>query len=161
MAEITDILTQHLNTIKTRVAERMVAEKRNASGRTVSSLSVEVNGDHGTLWGSKVFLVMEKGRGPGAVPKGFQEIIYEWAKSKGISAKAKAIAGQPQSPEGALRSFAGAVAYNIMKKGTRLYRNKQYYDIFSTVLNEELEKMSEELAINLLDKVSGINESAQ
>lgn len=105
MAEITDILTQHLNTIKTRVAERMVAEKRNASGRTVSSLAVEVNGDHGTLWGSKVFLVMEKGRGPGAVPKGFQEIIYEWAKSKGISAKAKAIAGQPQSPEGGSEVF--------------------------------------------------------
>ena len=56
MAEITDILTQHLNTIKTRVAERMVAEKRNASGRTVSSLSVEVNGDHGTLCTRRCFL---------------------------------------------------------------------------------------------------------
>jgi len=157
MTEIREILTEHLTAMKTKIAERMVANGRNASGHSVASLTVEVEDDHGILWGSKSFLVMEKGRRPGAVPMGFHEIIYNWAKAKGISAKAKA--GQKQTPDKALRSFAGAVAYTIMKKGTKLYRNKQYNDIFSTVLNEELEEMGEEMAINLLDRVSAINET--
>ncbi len=157
MAEIKEILTEHLMVMKTKIAERMATEDRNASGRSVASLTVEVDGDRGILWGSKSFLVMEKGRRPGAVPMGFHEIIYNWAKAKGISAKAKA--GQKQTPEKALRSFAGAVAYTIMKKGTKLYRDKRYNDIFSTVLNNELEKMGDDLAINLLDRVSAINET--
>ncbi len=157
MAEIKEILTEHLTVMKTKIAERMATEGRNASGRSVASLAVEVDGDRGILWGSKSFLVMEMGRRPGAVPMGFHEIIYNWAKAKGISAKAKA--GQKQTPDKALRSFAGAVAYTIMKKGTKLYRDKQYNDIFSTVLNDELEKMGEDLAINLLDRVSAINET--
>ncbi len=156
MAEIKEILTEHLMVMKTKIAERMATEDRNASGRSVASLTVEVDGDRGILWGSKSFLVMEKGRRPGAVPMDFHEIIYNWAKAKGISAKAKA--GQKQTPEKALRSFAGAVAYTIMKKGTKLYRDKRYNDIFSTVLNNELEKMGDDLAINLLDRVSAINE---
>jgi len=159
MAEIREILTEHLTAMKAKIAERMAANGRNASGHSVASLTVEVDGDRGILWGSKSFLVMEKGRRPGAVPMGFHEIIYNWAKAKGISAKAKA--GQKQTPDKALRSFAGAVAYTIMKKGTKLYRNKQYNDIFSTVLNEELEKMGEELAINLLDRVSAINDTIE
>jgi len=156
MAEIKEILTEHLMAIKANIAERMAANGRNASGHSVASLIVEVDGNHGILWGAKSFLVMEKGRRPGAVPMGFHEIIYNWAKAKGISANVKA--GQKQTPDKALRSFAGAVAYTIMKKGTKLYRNKQYNDIFSTVLNDELEKMSEDLAINLLDQISSINE---
>ena len=60
-----------------------------------------------------------------------------------------------------MRSFAGAVAYNIMKKGTKIHRTKQYDDIFTTVLNEELEKMSDAMAINLLDQISTINDSIQ
>ena len=93
-------------------------------------------------------------------PKAFRKSYTNGRSQKVSLQKRKPSQDSPNRPK-ALRSFAGAVAYNIMKKGTRLYRSKQYNDIFSTVLNEELEKMSEELAINLLDKVSGINESAQ
>lgn len=156
MAEINDILKQHLTNIKDRIAERMAVNQRNASGRSVASLKVEVGDGHAVLWGAKSFLAMERGRGPGAIPMGFVEIIMAWAKAKGISAKAKS--GQKMTQESAMRSFAGAVAYSIMKKGTKLHRTKQYDDIFTTVLNEELEKMSNAMAINLLDKVSTIND---
>ena len=74
---------------------------------------------------------MERGRGPGAAPMNFVEIIMAWAQAKGISAKAKY--GQNANQESAIRSFAGAVAFNIMKKGTKLHRTKQYDDIFTTV----------------------------
>lgn len=159
MADTNEILREHLNNIKTKIAERMAMNKRNASGRTVASLKVEVGDGHAILWGSKAFLAMERGRGPGAVPMNFVEIIMAWAQAKGISAKAKY--GQNANQESAMRYFAGAVAFNIMKKGTKLHRTKQYDDIFTTVLNEELEKMSEAMAINLLDQVSTINDSTQ
>ncbi len=159
MAEIKDILKQHLTIIKNRIAERMALSKRNATAKSVASLKVEIGDGHAILWGAKSFLAMERGRGPGAIPMGFIDIIQAWAKAKGIAAKAKV--GQNQTQESAMRSFAGAVAYNIMKKGTKLHRTKQYDDIFSTVLNEELDKMSDAMAINLLDKVSTINDSMQ
>ncbi len=159
MADTNEILRQHLINIKNRIAERMASSRRNASGRSVASLKMEVGDGHATLWGAKSFLVMEKGRGPGAVPAGFIEIIMAWAKAKGISANAKS--GQNMSQESAMRSFAGAVAYNIMKKGTKIHRTKQYDDIFTTVLNEELKKMSDAMAISLLDQVSTINDSIQ
>ena len=154
-----DILISHLNNIKNKIAERMVATGRNVSGRSVASLKVEVKDGHGILWGSKSFLAMEKGRGPGAIPMGFTEIIMAWAKAKGISVQSRV--RQPSNPEAPLRSFAGAVAYNIMKKGTKLYRTKQYDDIFSSVVEEELEKMGEDMAINFLDKITMINDNLQ
>lgn len=154
-----EILISHLNNIKNKIAERMVATGRSASGRSVASLEVEVKDGHGILWGSKSFLAMEKGRGPGAIPMGFTEIIMAWAKAKGISVQSKV--RQPSDPEAPLRSFAGAVAYNIMKKGTKLYRTKQYDDIFSSVVEEELEKMGEDMAINFLDKITMINDNIQ
>lgn len=159
MADINEILRQHLTAIKSRIAEQMATSRRNASGRSVASLKVEVGDGHAILWGSKSFIAMEKGRGPGAVPVGFTEIIMDWAKAKGISANAKP--GKNVSKETAMRSFAGAVAYNIMKKGTKIHRTKQYDDIYTTVLNEELEKMSDAMVINLLDQVSRINDISQ
>lgn len=159
MPTINDILKSHLENVKTNIAERMAASGRNASGKSVASLRVEVSDGHGILWGSKAFLAMERGRGPGAIPMGFVEIIMAWAKAKGISAHSKA--GVRQDKDTAMRSFAGAVAYNIMKKGTRLFRNKQYNDIYTSVLKEELDKMSEAMVINLLDQVSTINDNVE
>lgn len=159
MADINEILRLHLTNVKNRIAERMASSHRNASGRSTASLKVEVDDGHAVLWGAKSFLVMEKGRGPGAVPAGFIKIIMDWAKAKGISANAKS--GQNASKESAIRSFAGAVAYNIMKKGTKIHRTKQYDDIFTTVLNEELEKMSDAMVVNLLDRISSINDISQ
>ena len=61
MANSNEILRQHLTNIKNRIAERMAASHRNASGRSVASLKVEVGDGHAVLWGAKSFLVMEKG----------------------------------------------------------------------------------------------------
>lgn len=161
MATIQEILTTRLNNIKSRIIRNMTEQKRMASGRSAASLRVEVQGNHGILWGAKSFLSMERGRGAGKIPLGFVAIIKQWAIDKGISVSARSKLGKPMSRESALNSFAGAVAYSIMKKGTRLHRSRKYDDIFTTVLNEELEKMGEDLNINLLDKITGINESAE
>lgn len=158
MADVNSLLKQHLENIKTKIAQKMASEGRNATGRSVASLKVEVGDGHATLWGSKSFLVMERGRGPGPIPAGFTEIIMQWAKAKGISVQAKA--NQPSDKDTVLRSFAGAVAYNIMKKGTKLYRDKRYNDIFTSVVNDELEQMGKDMSISLMDEVTKINQEA-
>lgn len=156
MATVQEILTTHLNNVKNKVAERMAARK--ASGRSAQSLVVEVSGDTGTLYGSASFLAMEKGRGPGPVPVGFNEIIRDWAIDKGISIQPKY---QGQTQEGALNSFAGAVAHMIMTKGTRLFRSGQQEDIYSSIIADEIKQMGDDLVLSALDQVSIINQSMQ
>lgn len=153
MATTTEIIKTHLENIKRKIAENMAS--RSVSGRSVNSLRVEIGDSTATLWGSSSFLAMERGRGPGAVPKGFHEIIKEWAVKKGVTIKPKY---QGQSTEGALNSFAGAVAHTIMTKGTRLFRSGRHEEIYSAAINEELQIMGDALVIDVLDKVSTINE---
>lgn len=158
MANVDGILKEHLEVIKNRIIQKMEASGRNATGKSVSSLKVEVKDGHGIIWGSKSFLAMERGRGPGPIPKGFTEIIMRWAKAKGISISSNRT--QNKSQDSMLRSFAGAVAFTIMKKGTRLYRNKAYNDIYTSVLSEELEKMADSMSVNLLEEITKINQDA-
>jgi len=134
MDNLQQILTKHLEHLKARIAEKMAS--RNASGRTVASLTVEVSGDAGALIGSSAFLAIERGRGPGAVPKNFSSIIEEWIIHKGLHIG---------KTEDELHSFAGAVAYNIMKHGTRLYQRGGEQDIYSSAIEEELADLADEV----------------
>lgn len=68
MATVQEILTRHLENVKSKVAQAMADNNRNASGRSVASLRVEVSGNVGTLYGSKSFLVMERGKKPAKCP---------------------------------------------------------------------------------------------
>lgn len=69
MEQIQGIIKLHLENVKAKIANQMAANNRNASGRSVASLTVEVTGNIGVLWGSKSFLAMEHGRKGGKVPK--------------------------------------------------------------------------------------------
>lgn len=158
MATIQEILTTHLNNIKSRIIQNMSDQKRMASGRSAASLRVEVQGEHGILWGSKSFLAMEKGRKPGPIPRGFVAIIKQWAIDKGISVSARSKSGKSMSRDAALNSFAGAVAFSIMKKGTRLHRNNGFNDIYTTAVKDELEAMGNELTIVAADSIAEIND---
>jgi hypothetical protein len=87
---------------------------------------------------------MERGRGPGNVPRNFTSIIRDWIVAKGISYQN--LIPKNGTPEQGLTRLSGAIAYSIMKNGTRLYRDKGYNDIFDTALKEELEKIATESA---------------
>ena len=159
MSEISNIISSHMEAVKNKVQAQMAQLGRNASGKTSSSLQVVSTDDAGILYGSAAFLALEHGRGPGAVPRNFIDIIKTWIKAKGISVKS--IPGRATSTispqERGLNSLAGAIAHNIMTKGTKMHREKKNDDIFSTVLSEELDAMGRSLVINLKDKVSTIN----
>lgn len=161
MAGVQDILTRHLENVKNKITTAMAENGRNASGRSVASLQVSVNGNVGVLYGSRSFLVMERGRKPGKVPFGFRDIIKQWIIDKGISVAPKPSkrSNTKYSPqESALNSFAGAVAYKIMKNGSKLYRDNGYNDIYTSAVNEELKALNNELLFTTAQSIAEINE---
>lgn len=162
MEQVQNILKRHLENVKTKVAQQMEANHRNASGRSVASLSVEVAGNVGTLFGSKSFLAMERGRKGGKVPKGFYDIIRQWVIDKGIAvtpipSKTQRAILSPE--ERGLRSLAGAIAHKIMKEGTKLHRDNGYNDIYTTAVREELASLSDDMVLFAADSIAEINDN--
>ena len=158
MSEINDkvqkLLTLHLGNIKVGIAQRMASSGRSASGNSVASLDVEVSDGEGVLSGGKQWETMQRGRGPGKVPSNFREVIKNWVMAKGISIQPKG----KQTQEQAIESFSFLVTRNIMQKGTKLYRDKGYNDIYDTLLREEIEKLSDGISSVFELEVNSIND---
>lgn len=141
------ILSEELESLRKRIIERHIAAGQKASGRTISSLSVTVNDDEGTLYGRKAFGVLETGRRGGKVPKGFYKIIQQWVKDKGLTFQPIQYKRKPSNkwqpkytPEQrGLQSFSGAVAHKIAAEGTRLHRSGVTEDIYSTEIEKTVE----------------------
>lgn len=150
MLNTAEILTKHLENVKAKITQTMAYYNRNASGRSVGSLTISVDGNVGILYGSPSYLVMERGKKPGRVPFGFRDIIKDWIIAKGISvtpipSKRRDTKYTPH--ERGLNSLAGAIAYKIMKEGTKLHRDNGYNDIYTTAVREELKAMGDEMAL--------------
>lgn len=160
MEGVQEMIKRHLENVKAKVAQAMASNNRNASGRSVASLSVVVEGNVGTLYGSKSFLVMERGKKPGKVPFGFRDIIKQWIIDKGISVTpipVKARQSKYTPYQRGLNSMAGAIAYKIMKEGTKLHRDNGYNDIFSSAIRDELEAFGNELVLYTSTSIAEIN----
>ncbi len=163
MEQVSEIIKRHLENVKANVAKQMEANHRNASGRSVASLVVEVSGNVGTLYGSKSFLAMERGRKGGKVPRGFYDIIRQWIIDKGIAVRpipAKTNRAILSPEERGLRSLAGAIAYKIMKEGTRLHRDGGYNDIYTSAVNYELKLLHMEVVSMTAQSIAKINNEA-
>lgn len=143
-ASVRDIVESHLNAIKDGITVRMAQHGRNASGRTVRSMVVNVTETGGFLEGAGNFLYLEQGRGPGKVPKGFYDIIKDWVRAKGISYQD--MIPKNGTPEQGLARLSGAIAHSIMTKGTKLYRDHGYNDIYSELMEKETELLANEAA---------------
>lgn len=109
-----------------------------ASGRTKDSLKVEVfpgvSEYTATLFGREFFGALETGSRPWKKqykhpPKPFVDVIRQWMADKGISGVS-----------------AYLVARKIMLEGSKLYRDGGREDIFTPVLQEVEEKLSQEIS---------------
>lgn len=156
---VASIIAVHLEAVKYKVEARISELGKNATGKTSASLQVQSFSDGGSLLGSSALLSMERGRGPGKVPKNFVETIKDWIKAKGINVPQiqSKRASSLSAYERGLNSLAGAIAHSIMKKGTRLYQKKGYDDIFATALEEEIEALGNELVLSIMEQSSDIN----
>lgn len=152
MDAIKDIVISHLEVVRKGIEANMKKMGRTTSGRSVASLLIEEETDSGfshfLLTGGKQWESMEKGRGPGRVPHNFMAIIREWILKKGISYRH--LAPKKGPAERGLNSLSYLIARSIMTKGTKLYRDKGYNDIFDTLLNEETAKLEQEV-IGIID----------
>ena len=153
--EVNKLLTFHLGNIKVGIAQRMAALGRMSSGRSVASLQIEVKNSKGILSGDKQWETMQRGRRPGKVPSNLREIIKNWVRAKGINIQPRI----GQSQKQAIESFSYLVTRNIMQKGTKLYRDKGYNDIYDTLLEEEIKKLTNETASVLELEIDKINDN--
>lgn len=136
-SEALSILEYELNAFKQRVIENHIRAGQKTSGRTISSLRVEITSDGGIVWGRKPFATLETGRKGGKVPRGFYKIIYDWIIDKGL------IFEKP-------KSVAYLIARKIAREGTQLHRDGGRDDIYS----KEIERTTE----IIMEKVFGIFE---
>ena len=160
MEAIKDIVVKHLQVVRDGIEANMKQMGRTTSGRSVASLKIEDEGTDGLahvfLTGDKQWEVMERGRGPGKVPHNFSAIIKEWILKKGISYRQ--FAPKNGNPERGLTSLSYMIAHSIMKKGTKLHRDKGYNDIFDTLLDEETEKLALEATGIVETEIDKIND---
>lgn len=126
--EAKGILNEELESLRELLIENHIRAGQRASGRTISSLRVSVDDNHGILFGRQAFGTLETGRGPGKVPKGFYKIIQQWVADKNI---------QVERP----KSFAYLVARKIANEGTELYRLGGHEDIYSKEIKETVKKI--------------------
>lgn len=152
--EVEKLLTLHLGNIKVGIAQKMAALDRMSSGRSVASLQIEVKDSKGFLSGDKQWETMQRGRRPGNVPSNFREIIKNWVRAKGINIQPR----KEQSPKQAIESFSYLVTRNIMQNGTKLYRDKGYNDIYDTLLEEEIKKLTNETESVLELEINKLND---
>ena len=139
--DIRRILTSALEEAKVKIQQNLASTGTNASGRTSQSLTVEVDGNTGVLYGRQAFGTVETGRKPGKVPSGFRDIIYQWMQDKDVHAK---VEGR-RSQESADRSMAYIIARKIANEGSKLYRDEGRDDIYSNVLPLTIERVRNEV----------------
>lgn len=143
--QIQAFLKQELTDLRSRIASNIHSTGRNATGRTIDSLEVQVVTSgafsaQGVLLGRKYFGALETGSRPWKgwesrkrVPATFADRIQEWIDAKGLDLNAY------------------AVAYNIIHSGTALFRQGGSPDVYSNEIPATLDKLAEKYATFLTD----------
>ena len=151
--DIKVILTLRMEAIKGKIAQRMEAKRRTVTGRSVGSLAVVVQGMQAYLEGDPQWQVMQNGRAPGKGPYNFREIIKQWIDDRGIYVSPQG----KQTEESAKNSLAFLISRSILEKGTSLYRNNGYSDIYDSVVEEEVKNMEKQTGAFFEAEVDKIN----
>ena len=154
------IVTEELERARQLIINHIRINGQNASGRTIKSLHVEATEDEGVLYGHKPFGILETGRKAGKIPYSFRSIIYQWMQDKGVHGTPipyKREGDHKWTPQerGDL-SMAGAIAYTIAKRGSRLHRMGGRADVYSNVVPETLERVRQRLISLISTEVSHI-----
>lgn len=133
---VRETLEQELNSLKQRIIENHIRAGQVASGKTIESMQVvvdELGTEYiATLYGRPYFGNLETGNSPWKntpkrVPLFFHDIIADWIQAKGLSLN------------------AWAVTYKIIHEGTVLHRYGGRRDIFSNVIPDSLNSISDAL----------------
>lgn len=141
MTEV-ELVIQALHELRDRIADNIVREGAYATGKTTASMEVEEIEHGGRLTGRHNFSNLESGTPPGEFP-GYNE-IKEWMIAKGLMT-----ADNPDL-DGAVR----AVNWSIYQQGTVLYRQVGRDTIYTTAIDEMLEKLQKEVSVVAVERLA-------
>lgn len=154
------ILREEMERAKEIIIQHIWANGQNASGRTVKSLRVEANEDGAALFGHRPFGILETGRRAGKVPYGFAGIIRQWMKDKGLhGTPIPYVTNKPHKytpQERGDMSMAGAIAHTIASRGSKLHRDGGRADVYSNVLGDTMDRISNRLSSLIIKSMESI-----
>lgn len=132
---LSEYIEKALNDAGERIKTNIDTQGVNASGKTKASIKVIKTEKGFALVGggddTAPIGTLETGRKAGNVPEGFEDILIQWARDKGISVDDE-------------KAFARSLKWRIIKKGTlRNFVPSERKDIFSTVVTETLANIKE------------------
>ena len=149
-AQVSQILTEELGTLKATIINNIRTTGQWASGKTAASMQVHVSGSIGELVGRRAFGTLETGRRGGRVPRNFHNIIYDWMMAKGVHAEPMPYkTSRPHKyteQERGDRTMAYFIAKTIRREGTRLYRNGGRDDVYSRAIPLTIERINSRLS---------------
>lgn len=130
------ILSEELEALRDRIIANHRHAGQVASGKTVKSMQVTIDGDTGELVGRHRFFNLEQGEpswrnaaSMKGVPASFNAIIGQWIKEKGLN----------------LNSWA--VSYKIIHEGTKLHRQGGRSDIYSSEIPKTIDSIGQRLLV--------------
>lgn len=162
--EIDSMMYATLERIREKIAANINGKGLRASGKTEKSMQIETSAYGMRLVGRPYFQSLELGRPAGRVPYNFADIIRQWIIDKGIQVTLIPYKRQPSErwqpkysvQERSLRAAAGAIAHTIATRGTSLYRKGGRNDIYSDVIADEVERLSEEYVNFVYTSISSL-----
>ena len=141
-----EMLSEWAENVIVRIQENLDSTGTTASGKTKESLEYELTDTGVRILGRQYFRGVEEGRPAGGIPYKFQDILYDWAKAKGILSSF----GDTESKQ---RSALYMVGQFIKNNGSKLYREGGRTDIYSDVINEEVENLTEKIFLNISESI--------
>lgn len=141
-----EMLSEWAENVIVRIQENLDSTGTTASGKTKESLEYELTDTGVRILGRQYFRGVEEGRPAGGIPYKFQDILYDWAKAKGILSSF----GDTESKQ---RSALYMVGQFIKNNGTRLYREGGRTSIYTDVIEEMLPALEDEIAIEVVETI--------
>lgn len=135
MPTVEKILNDRTIGLISDIRENMTTAGQNATGQTAQSLRFEIKQEENkykmTLYGRAFFMTVQTGRKPTPDKKPSREMIEritDWVQARGMDSSA-----------------VWAIATNIQKKGTKLWRTGGREDIVDPAIDEFINGVSQDL----------------
>lgn len=139
--DITALLTDFGENVVNGLHQNLEDEGLGSSS-LAQSLTYDIDANRIVISAAPYWDYAEKGRGPGKVPYEFEDILITWMRKYGVTPYAKT--GDRDKDE---RIFANAIKWNIIKKGSSIYRGDRPERFFErTVIDDNLEWLESQAA---------------
>lgn len=140
MKEIKKVVTELGQGIVSSIKENMDSYGQGESN-LAKSLRFEADEESLTVYAADYFDYAQNGRGPGGVPRNFENILDSWIKRHSVSF------------DGEERVFIQKVKWSIIRYGTRMWRNGEVRDFVKDSVEKNLEIFEKDISETLIEEI--------